>query len=58
MTEKHLFLVEMFDRINNTVSSIEIKIIATEACVKKKLEENEHKKTCIAQSIFQVINKR
>ena len=50
MTEKHHFRVEMLDKMNNTVSSIENKIIA--------LEENEHKQTCIAQSIFQASNER
>ena len=49
MTEKHHFLVEMLDRMNNTVSSIENKIITLETRV-KKLEENEHKQTCIVSS--------
>ena len=57
MTEKHHFLVEMLDKMNNTVSSIENKIIALETRV-TKLEENEHKQTCIAQSIFQASNER
>ena len=34
MTKKHHFLVEMLDRMNNTVSSIENKIIAHETQVK------------------------
>ena len=38
MTEKHHFLVEMLDKMNNTVSSIENKIIALETRV-TKLEE-------------------
>ena len=57
MTEKHHFLVEMLDNMNNTVSSMEHKIIALETRV-KNLEENEHKQTCIAQSIFQASNER
>ena len=57
MTEKHHFLVELLDKMNNTVSSIENKIIALKTRV-YKLEENEHKQTCIAQSIFQASNER
>ena len=57
MTEKHHFLMGMLDKMNNTVSSIENKIITLETRV-KKLEENEHKQTCIAQSIFQSSNER
>ena len=57
MTEKHHFHVEMLDKMNNTVSSIENKIIALETRI-TKLEGNEHKQTCIAQSIFQASNER
>ena len=44
MTEKHEFLVEILDKMNNGVSSIESKLIALEKCV-QTLEDNEHKQT-------------
>ena len=57
MTEKYHFLVEMLDSMIKSVSSIENKIIALKTRV-KKIEENEHKQTCIAQSVFQASNER
>ena len=56
MTEKHHFLVEMLDKMNNTVSSIENKIIALETRV-TKLEENEHKQTCILKVSSRLVMK-
>ena len=47
--------ISILDRMNNTVSSIENKIIAFETRG-KELEENENKQTSIAQSIFQTSN--
>ena len=52
MTEKHEFLVEILDKINNGVSSIENKLIALETRV-QAFEDNEHKQTVTAQNIFQ-----
>ena len=57
MTEKHEFLVEIRNKINNGVSSMENKLIALETRV-QALEDNEHKQTVTAQNIFQASNER
>ena len=57
MTEKHEFLVEILDKMNNGVSSIENKLIALETRV-QALEDNEHKQMVTAQNIFQASNER
>ena len=57
MTEKHEFLMEILDKMNKGVSSIESKLIALETRV-QALEDNEHKQTVTAQNIFQASNER
>ena len=57
MTEKHKFIVEILDKMNNGVSSIESKFIALETRV-QSLEDNKHKQTVTAQNIFQASNER
>ena len=57
MTEKHECLIEILDKMNNGVSSLESKLIALETRV-QALEDNEHKQTVTAQNIFQASNER
>ena len=57
MTEKHKFLVDMLDGMNNKVSSIAEKLASLENRV-QVLEESGNTKTLIAQSIFQAANER
>ena len=57
MIEKHKFLVDILDGMNNTVSSIAEKQASLENRV-QVLEESGNTQTLIAQSIFQAANER
>ena len=57
MTEKHQFLVAMFDGMSTTVSTIADKLESLETRV-KLLEETVDTKSVIAQNIFSAANER
>ena len=57
MTEKHQFLMAMFDGMSTTVSTISDKLESLKTRV-KLLEETDDIKTIIAQNIFSAANER